>query len=78
MEFWTKRVTNLELQNSEYLESLKAKGFCWIRRYYPRFDLIIRNPTLGYPVEIFTIYNVGCVKIDSYKGKKIINKLCYF
>lgn len=76
--FWVKRMRNFELQDKDYLDSLKAQGFCWIRRTYSGFNLIMRNPTVGFPVEIFTIFNAGCVEIDSRKGRKLINKLCYF
>jgi hypothetical protein len=72
-----RRIMNTDLQDPFVYDLYKKDGYCWIRRHYPRFDTILRNPTIGYPVEIFTRYEPGCVKLDSRSARKIIHKICY-
>jgi hypothetical protein len=72
-----RRIMNLDLQDPFLYKYYKEQGFCWIKRHYPRFDLIMRNPTIGFPVEIYTNFHPGCVKIDSRSGRKLIKKICY-
>jgi hypothetical protein len=77
--FKCKRIETYLLQDKAILDELRAEGYCWIKRLnHTRFHEITRNPTIGCTVELFTLYNVGTVPIDSFKGKKLINKLCYF
>jgi len=68
-----------DLQKPEILESYISKGFKWIRKYNDRsFENIVKDQTIGCTVELFFVKSVDCVRIDSPKGKKLINKLCYF
>jgi hypothetical protein len=74
-----KRVFTSELKNNERIEYYRNQGFHWIKRIENKnFKQIIRNPTIGCYVELTTIYRYGTVPINSYIGKKIITKLCYF
>ncbi len=69
----------MDLQNPETLEIYRSMGFVWIRQLHDRrFHEIVRNPTIGCIVEMFAIRHADCVQIDSPKGKKLINKICYF
>jgi len=77
--FDMKRMLSVELQNEEYKNFLTRGGFNWIRQYHTNdYDEITRSPTVGCIVEIFVNYNPYCVKINSKKGQKLINKVCYF
>jgi hypothetical protein len=74
-----KRMLSVELQNEAYFNHLYKSGFRWIRQYHPTdYNRITRNPTIGCIVEIFVQRDVGCIPINSTKGRKLINKLCYF
>lgn len=76
--FRCKRIHTGVLRDPDNLRSLIADGFQWIRRLErPEFHEIVRNPTLGCIVEIFTSYHTSCIRIESPAGKKLINKLCY-
>jgi hypothetical protein len=77
--FKCKRINTYLLQDKAILDELRAEGYYWIRRLnHTQFHEITRNPTIGCTVELYTMNHVGCVAIDSFKGKKLINKLCYF
>lgn len=77
--FKCKRISSFELQNEVILNKLIEEGYLWIKRYnVTQFHNITRNPTIGCTVELYTTRSVGTIPIDSVKGKKLINKLCYF
>lgn len=76
--FAKKRLLTTDLRRPEVSEWLRYNGYVWIRRYYPPFDSIIRNPTVGGWVDVFKVWDLGCVPIDSRAGQKIIRRLCYF
>ena len=72
-------ITTSELKKPGVLAKYKKQGFIWIRKLNnKRFENIVRNPTIGCTVELFFLYDTGCVPIDSPQSKKLINKLCYF
>jgi hypothetical protein len=77
--FKCKRICTYLLQDRAILDELVTEGYCWIKRVnHTHFHEITRNPTIGCTVELYTTNHVGCVPINSIKGKKLINKLCYF
>jgi hypothetical protein len=72
------RVSTLELQNKEILDNLKNQGFSWIRRYNRSFEHIVRDPTIGCIVELYTCRYPGCIPLNSPKANKLIHRVCYF
>lgn len=77
--FKYKKINSYLLQNKLILNGLIAEGYCWIRQYaHSNFNEIIRNPTVGCIIELYTTEYTGTVPIDSKEGKKLIHKLCYF
>jgi len=77
--FGMKRILSTELQNKEKYEKYYKKGFRYIRRYREEnYKNILRNPTVGCYVEIFYTPQQGTVLINSVKGRKLINKFCYY
>jgi hypothetical protein len=67
------------LQDPQILNDLLIEGYQYIRKFnYIHLHEIVRYPTMGCIVELCTINRVGCVKIDSKEGQKLINKKCYF
>jgi hypothetical protein len=77
--FCMKRVNSESLRDSYVKDELVSKGYVWIRRHDPQgFHNIVRFPTTGCFLEAFKLYHVGCVKMDSAEGKKLIGKYCYF
>jgi len=77
--FKCKRIHTYLLQDEYILQRLIEQGYIWIRRYDDiSFHNLIRYPTTGCIVELFTTCHAGCVPILSPKSKKLIYKLCYF
>ena len=77
--FKCKRINTYLLQDETILRDLIKEGYQYIRKFnYVQFHEIVRYPTMGCVVELFTVNHVGCVRIDSDKGKKLIRRLCYF
>lgn len=77
--FSMQRFWSIDLQKKETHTSLLEQGFKWIRRDDSRrFDFITRYPTIGCYVEVFKVQYPGCVPIQSWEGRKMIRKLCYF
>ncbi len=67
-----------DLKDPLYLEGVKRSGYTWIRVRHQSFYNSLRNPTVGRLVEVFKRRHMYCVPIDSPKGKRIIQKLCYY
>jgi hypothetical protein len=77
--FKCKRINTYLLQDSQILNDLIKEGYHYIRKFnYVQFHEIVRYPTMGCVVELCTINRVGCVRINSKEGQKLINKKCYF
>ena len=66
------------LRKPSVLAAMRIAGFVWIRRRVQPFSAVLRNPTVGCHVELFTQQDVACVHIDSFEGRKLIKKLCYY
>ena len=67
------------LQDKIILDELLKEGYKFIKKYhYTHLHDIIRYPTVGCIVELYTVNHFGCVRIDSVEGQKLIGKLCYF
>jgi hypothetical protein len=67
-----------DLQDATYLEAVRRSGFQWIRVRHQSFYNSLRNPTVGRLVELYKRRQIYCVPIDSPKGRRIIQKLCYY
>lgn len=77
--FKCKRVHSVLLKDSSILNDLLNEGYLYMKKYnFVSFHEITRFPTVGCVVELYTIPRVGAFPINSDKGKKLINKLCYF
>ncbi len=77
--FCVKTLYSSELRNKDKYNKYREQGFCWIKqKHYDNFKNILRFPTLGCRVEISKSPAPGFIPICSRKGKRIINKLCYF
>ena len=76
--FGVKVMLSTELQKRDVYSALIADGFMWIKqKHNVNFDRIVRNPTIGWWVEISRSHQPYSVEITSSKGRKLINKLCY-
>jgi hypothetical protein len=72
-------VKTINLQNKELYDLYVKAGYKYIRKLTGRpFESYMRTPTIGCTVELFFVQEIGCVLLDSAKGRKLINKLCYF
>jgi hypothetical protein len=77
--FNCKRIESIKLQNEDILNDMIENGYVWIKKLdHEDFNKIIRFPTLGCIVELYKMPRAYSYHIDSIKGKKLINKLCYF
>jgi hypothetical protein len=77
--FGMKVIFSAELQNKDIYDKLIADGFLWIKQKHNlHFDRIVRFPTVGRRLEISRMPQIGSVPIQSLKGQKLINTLCYF
>ena len=66
------------LRKPSVIDAMRSAGFVWIRRRVRPFSTVLRNPTVGCHVELFTHQDVACVHIDSVEGMRLIKKLCYY
>jgi hypothetical protein len=71
-------ILSVNLQNKQTLENYMNLGYLWVRRIEYKFNNITRFPTVGCILEISNVRDIGSVLINSNKGKRMINKLCYF
>jgi hypothetical protein len=70
---------NQELKDPEILKIYRALGFVWIRRPdFKGLDTFIRQPTVGFPVELYPWEFPGTYHIDSPRGYKLRTKICFF
>jgi hypothetical protein len=77
--FGMKLIFSVELQDKELYDKLVADGFVWIKqKHNSHFDRIVRFPTVGRWLEISRMPQIRSVPIQSLKGQKLINTLCYF
>ena len=77
--FGMKVIFSTELQDKDVYNKLVADGFIWIKQKYNlHFDRIVRFPTVGRWLEISRMPELHSVPIQSLKGYKLINTLCYF
>lgn len=77
--FGSKIILSTELRKKEVYDKLVGQGYCWVRqRYQKHYIDILRFPTIGRWLEISKTYDLRCVPIDSYKGRKLINSYCFF
>jgi hypothetical protein len=67
-----------DLKDPVYLEGIRRSGYNWIRVRHQDFYRSLRNPTVGRLVELFKRRQIYCVHINSEKGRRIIQKLCYY
>ncbi len=72
-------VWSQDLKDPAVKESYAMAGYHWIRRADPKhFEKIVRQPTVGFYVELFAIQHPGTIHIDSAKVKTLLNRNCYF
>ncbi len=76
--FGMKVIFSGDLQNKEVYDYLVADGFTWVRQRHRPFDKLVRFPTIGRWLEISRMPQQHSVPIESLKGQKLINRLCYF
>jgi hypothetical protein len=76
--FQIKRVRTYDLQNPDFLDAMRERGFAYIRRVEFEYDSILRNPTIGCIVDLSIKPHFGSIPIDSVKGRKLIRKLSYY
>ncbi len=73
------RAYTRDLQDPFVLAWYTQKGYKYIRRYTPKsFRDIVRYPTVGCCVEMSALDFPGSIPIDSWKGRQLIKKLCFF
>lgn len=74
-------VKTYDLQNPVTLQKYKDDGYLYIRQLHKTYDNILRSPTIGSYAHISMYkydYDPRYVKIDSYRGKKLISRSNYF
>jgi hypothetical protein len=78
--YFTKvRLLTTDLKKPEIYMHYYNMGFRWIRKYHAsHLNNVLRYPTVGCWIELFYEPDLDCVHIESRKGYKLINKLCYF
>ncbi len=77
--FQRRYMWSVELQRPSVYQDILEQGFLWIRQDHSRsFDYYTRRPTVGCRVELYKVYHPDCVPIQSPKGQRLIQKLCYF
>jgi len=48
----------------------------WVRPVIRPWAATLRNPTTGRLVEFLQYQDVGCVLVDSPKGRRLLRRLC--
>jgi hypothetical protein len=76
--FGMKVIFSADLQNKDVYDRLLDDGFVWVRQRHLQFERLVRCPTVGRWLEISRMPQVESVSIESPKGQKLINRLCYF
>jgi hypothetical protein len=77
--FGTKVMLSTDLQNKETYNKLVSDGYIWIKqKHVDQFHRLVRFPTVGRWIELSRTGAGHFVAIDSTKGKKLINNLCYY
>lgn len=77
--FKRKVVWSQDLNNPRVLDEYALRGYLWMRRADPKqFSRIVRYPTVGFYVEVFTSKHPGTLHIDSPKAKHLLGRACYF
>ena len=72
-------VWSQDLKDPRVLEEYALKGYRWLCRADPKhFDRIVRQPTMGFYVELYAFQHPGTIHIDSPKVQKLLNRNCYF
>jgi hypothetical protein len=70
---------NQELKDPDCLYVYRSMGFVWIRRPdFKGLNWFIRNPTVGFPVELYPWPYPGCYHIDSPRGIRLRTRMCFF
>ena len=72
-------VSTYDLQDPAVLKYYRDDGFHWIRRVDQKnYKSIIREPTIGWMVELKTSDDLRCAHLDTKKAKRLIKTLNYF
>lgn len=72
-------VWSQDLKDPAVMERYILKGYRWIKRADPKhFHKIVREPTVGFYVELYVAEHAGTIHIDSPKVKTLLNRNCYF
>ncbi len=75
--FQMKLVYSRDMRYPEVMQFFRERRFEWIRpREGRQFHEMLRRPTVGTNLEIFTVHHPKCVHIDSRMGKKLIWSEC--
>lgn len=73
-----KKVLSTDLKDKQKFDKYYKEGYRFIRKFNEKdHKYTLRNPTIGCYVEIFKNPYYNVVPINSIKGKKLINKICY-
>jgi hypothetical protein len=72
-------VWSQDLKDPNVRESYALKGYNWVRRADPKhFHKIVRQPTVGFYVELFVEKHPGTIHIDAEKTQRLLDRTCYF
>jgi len=72
------RTSTLALRNPRILQMYLKVGFQYMRRLHYDYNKIIREPTIGFYVELSVQKGIDSVSIQSPKGRHMINRDSYF
>lgn len=65
-------------QRPELLDLIRVAGYEWVARLVQPYPKLLREPTVGCKVELYTMPYPGTVHIDSVAGQRILARLNYF
>jgi hypothetical protein len=72
-------INSVDLQNLKTYTDLIDKGYVWIRRKpIKNFNLQLREPTIGFTVEVYNYKENYCIELTSKKGKKMVSRLGFY
>jgi hypothetical protein len=72
-------VWSQDLKDPEIRNLYALNGYKWLSRADPKhFNQIVRQPTVGFYVELYAIQHPGTIHIDSPTVQKLLSRNCYF
>jgi hypothetical protein len=72
-------INSVALQDLNVSTDLIDKGYVWIRRKaITNFNQQLREPTIGFTVQVYNYKESYCVELYSKKGRKMVSRLGFY